>query len=134
MFVPKGKSWLPWLNTKSETVHSDEYVVGWELFGQQAIRKGNWKAMFIPKPAGREKWEVSGCDISRAVLRSLNCFLQLYNLKADPGETNDLAGKESAILDVMLAHWETYEAETGMVPAVYDCYGMGDDAIEGDDW
>jgi len=46
-------------------------------------------------PRGREQWE-------------------LYNLKDDPGEINDLAVKEPEKLVEMVAYWETYYAETGM--------------------
>ena len=57
---PKGRSWIPWLNQQSAVVHGHDHVVGWELFGQQAIRRGDWKAVFIPKPSGGGRWEVSG--------------------------------------------------------------------------
>lgn len=46
-------------------------------------------------PRGREQWE-------------------LYNLEEDPAEIHDLAEKEPQKLEEMVAHWETYYAETGM--------------------
>jgi len=66
------------------------------LFGCRAIRQGDWKAVFIPVRAGPGVW-------------------QLYDLAADPGETNDLAGTHAARLAALLAAWERYVAETGVV-------------------
>ena len=51
--------------------------------------------MFIPAPAGVGTW-------------------QLYDLAADPGETNDLAVTHAARLAALLAAWERYVAETGV--------------------
>jgi len=46
--------------------------VGYELFGQKAYFDGDWKILFMPKPFGTGDWE-------------------LFNLKNDPGELNDLS-------------------------------------------
>ncbi|TKY84704.1 hypothetical protein EX895_005784 [Sporisorium graminicola] len=93
---PKGQSWVPFLTNTSEQIHGDDHVTGWELFGQQAIRKGNWKAVFIPAPNGPERW-------------------QLYNIEKDPGETEDLAESHAKILDDLIQHWTEYVAETGTI-------------------
>lgn len=93
---PRGKSWKNYLTGKEEYVHDEETVTGWELFAQQAIRKGKYKALFIPKPMGPDKW-------------------QLFDLEKDPGETTDLAEVEAAKLNEMVDHWSTYVAETGLV-------------------
>lgn len=101
---PKGLSWKNYITGESDFAHDENSVTGWELFAQQAIRKGHWKALYIPKPLGPEKW-------------------QLYNLKTDPGETTDLAEQESDILDELLDHWSQYEAETGLVKFSGELYG-----------
>lgn len=44
----KGRTWAPHLAGEKPQVHEEDYVMGWELFFHQAIRKGNWKAVFIP--------------------------------------------------------------------------------------
>ena len=54
------------------------------------------KEVFIPAPIGPDTW-------------------QLYDLKADPGETVDLAATEPDILARLLRHWDSYVAETGVV-------------------
>ncbi|ODV76936.1 alkaline phosphatase-like protein [Suhomyces tanzawaensis NRRL Y-17324] len=92
----RGSSWLKYLRGDDETVHSEDSVVGWELFAQQAIRKGKYKALFIPKPLGPDRW-------------------QLFDLSKDPGETRDLSEEQAEKLNEMLNHWTQYVAETGLV-------------------
>ncbi|GME73358.1 unnamed protein product [Ambrosiozyma monospora] len=99
----RGKSWVPYLKGEIEHVHDEETVTGWELFAQQAIRKGAYKALFIPKPMGPHKW-------------------QLFNLKEDPGEIHDLAEKEPKKLEEMLDYWSVYVAETGLVECSDEFY------------
>ena len=96
VLTPRGQSWLPFLTGNATTIHSQEYVTGWELFGQQAIRQGDWKAVYIPAPNGPERW-------------------QLYNLKTDPAEIDDLTEKEPVMLKRLLDYWAEYVAETGTV-------------------
>lgn len=92
----RGKSWLPHLLGKVEEFHDEEEVFGWELFGQAAIRRGPWKALYIPAPSGPERW-------------------QLFNIDKDPAELHDKAEEEPDKLAEMLEHWRIYEAETGTV-------------------
>lgn len=82
---------------QQEAVHEKDFVQGWELCGRAAIRKANWKAVFLPKPKGPGMW-------------------QLYDLAADPGEIHDLADRNSAKLDELLEHWDNYVKECGVVP------------------
>lgn len=93
----RGASMLPWLTGMEERVHAEDFVNGWELCGRGAIRKANWKAVFIPKPKGPEKW-------------------QLYDLSKDPGEIEDLAGEHPEELKELLGHWEKYVVDCGVVP------------------
>ena len=79
----KGRSWLPYFKGSVSKIHEDDEITGWELFGRMALRKGDYKALFIPKPHGPEKW-------------------QLFNVRLDPGETNDLAGSNPTKLDELV--------------------------------
>ncbi|KAJ9613224.1 hypothetical protein H2200_003166 [Cladophialophora chaetospira] len=96
----RGKSWLPYLSnpSKQKFIHGDDSFVGWELFDRQALRKGKWKAVMIPKPFGPGKW-------------------QLYDLDHDPGETVDLGATEPEKLQELLKHWEEYRNDVGVVDA-----------------
>lgn len=93
----RGKSMVPYLASKAERIHNKEFIHGWETCGRAAVRKGDWKIVFIPKPKGTEKW-------------------QLYNLAKDPGEIHDLAEQEPARLEELIKLWDQYVLETGVVP------------------
>ncbi|KAF2153222.1 arylsulfatase [Myriangium duriaei CBS 260.36] len=94
----RGKSWVEYLSTRDPVtpVHEEDTVTGWELFGRLAVRKGKWKATFIPQPYGPEKW-------------------QLFDLHADSGETNDLAEQHRDKLKELLEAWADYMKECGVV-------------------
>ncbi|KAJ9639277.1 hypothetical protein H2204_003888 [Knufia peltigerae] len=98
--VPRGKSWVSHLSSsdyRGSSVHGEDvHVHGWELFGQRAIREGEWKAVWIDKPRGKGDW-------------------QLYNVVKDPAEMHDLSEAQAEIMDRLVRHWEIYYAETGMV-------------------
>lgn len=91
-----GTSWVPFLTKEAATPHPEDYVAGWELFGQAALRKGPWKLNFVNKPFGPEEW-------------------QLYNVLEDPGEVHDLKEKRNDKLEELMAHWHGYARETGVV-------------------
>jgi arylsulfatase len=55
------------------------------------------KAVFIPKPKGTERW-------------------QLYDLATDPGEVRDLAEEQPDVLKELLALWDQYVLENGVIP------------------
>ena len=92
-----GKSLTPLLTGKTEAVRTDEDWIGEELFGNRMVRQGDWKLCYILKTAGGSgKWE-------------------LFNLKTDPGETTDLAKKEPGKTKALLALWEKYVAQNGVI-------------------
>jgi arylsulfatase len=93
----RGLSLAPYLAGAADTVHGDERATGWELFGRRAIRQGDWKALFLPRPYGPGRW-------------------QLYNLAGDPGEVADLAAAQPEKLAELLALYDRYALETGIVP------------------
>ena len=99
----RGKNMLPFISGASPRIHNHDFIQGWETAGRAALRHGNYKIVFIPKPKGPEKW-------------------QLYDLSADPGEVHDLselpAHKER--MESMLKLWEQYVLETGVVPLAPD--------------
>ncbi|TPX31365.1 hypothetical protein SmJEL517_g05277 [Synchytrium microbalum] len=92
----RGKSWVPLLSGAASEVYPDDYAICWELFGQQAIRKGDYKAIFIPKPMGSGKWE-------------------LYNVAADAGEVTNIAAKEPLRLESMITEWSAYALNSNVV-------------------
>ncbi len=92
----KGASLLPLLNKKKKYVHDEEYVMGWELFGRGAIRKGKWKITKIERPFGKGVFE-------------------LFDLEKDPTESHDLSTQHPAKYREMLEHWEDYVKDNGVI-------------------
>ena len=100
--LPRGRSWVDHLRAPEEhpAIHDDEnHIHGWELFGNRAIRKGNWKAVLLARERS-ESWE-------------------LYNVGEDPAEQRNLAEERPEMLQELLEHWATYVAETGMVEELF---------------
>jgi arylsulfatase len=93
----RGKSLTPLLSGKTESVRTDEDWIGEELFGNRMIRQGDWKLCHILTTAGGSgEWE-------------------LFNLKNDPAETTDLSKQEPAKTKAMLALWDEYVAQNGVI-------------------
>ena len=92
----RGRSLLPYLSGDTDTVHDDVAATGWELFGRRAIRQGDWKALYLPAPYGPGRW-------------------QLYDLSADRGEIDDLAASRPDKLAELLALWDRYVADNGVI-------------------
>ena len=87
---------MKYLKRTHNEVHESQTATGWELFGRRAIRQGEWKAVFIPKPHGPGRW-------------------QLYDLAKDRGETDDLAARHPVMLATLLRLWDSYVEETGVI-------------------
>lgn len=85
----QGKALEPILVEKRSTVRSPDDWTGWELFGNRAIRQGDWKLLWMCKPFGNSQW-------------------QLFDLRSDPGETRDLATEKPGVRDRLVKHWDEY--------------------------
>jgi len=95
----QGKSLSPILDNSRSAVRGPSDWLGWELFGNRAIRQDNWKLLWICTPYGTGNW-------------------QLYDLTVDPGETNDLASAQPEVRDRLVKHWSEYaEANNVILPS-----------------
>jgi arylsulfatase A-like enzyme len=93
----QGKSMLPILGGKSEAIRKDGDWLGWELFGNRAVRQGDWKALYLLEGAGGSgEW-------------------QLFNLLKDPGELHDLSKKNPLRLKTLTELWASYAKSNGVV-------------------
>ncbi len=92
----RGRSMLPYLQGRAERVHSADEAFGWELFGQRALRQGDWKAVWLSPPNGPGRWA-------------------LFDLARDPGERHDLAQQESARLEGLVRLWDAYAKDMGVI-------------------
>jgi len=91
-----GKSWNNMLRGESDVVRNDVDYLAWELFGNRAIRQGDWKLIRQWKPFGTGDWE-------------------LYNLNSDPGEQHDLSSGNSEKVHAMLKLWDDYVLENNVI-------------------
>ncbi len=91
-----GRSLVGYLSGAADAVHDAVTGTGWELFGRRAIRQGDWKALHLPAPYGPGTW-------------------QLYDLSVDPGEIDDLAASRPDKLADLLALWDRYVEENGVI-------------------
>jgi arylsulfatase A-like enzyme len=91
------------MNSENNASHGNAIhrssTMGWELFGRAAVRKGDYKLVHIEAAMG-------GRDYGK---------WQLYNLVQDPGEIHDLSDSHSDKVEELLAIWEEYCRETGVV-------------------
>jgi arylsulfatase len=92
----RGTSMLPFLMNRSSAVHKESEAVGWELFGQRALRQGPWKITFVSVPNGSGRWE-------------------LYNLTKDPGERHDVSAQFPETAKKLMAQWNAYSGDMGII-------------------
>ena len=91
-----GKSWVPMLAGQTESPRTEKDYLAWEVFGNQAVRQGEWKIRWQYKPFGKGGWE-------------------LFNLTADPAERKDLATERPEKLQQMITLWEAYAQANNVI-------------------
>jgi arylsulfatase len=92
----QGKSWVAMLDGSTQSPRTSDDWLGWELFGNRAIRQGEWKISWLFRPLGTGDW-------------------QLFNLAEDPGEQSDLSGKFPEKKMELVALWDEYVETNGVI-------------------
>jgi len=72
-----------------ESPRTEQDYLGWEIFGNRAVRQGEWKIRWEYKPFGTADWE-------------------LFNLAADPAERRNLAAEHPDKVKALVALWDSY--------------------------
>ncbi len=101
----QGHSLRPVLAATAPAVRTADEAVGYELFYRRALRKGDWKVVYLP--AGTNRYTRKGVSTGR---------WQLFDVIRDPGETRDLASAEPARLAELVAAYDLYARDKGVVP------------------
>ena len=98
----RGESLFPVLTGEAATVHDQDQPLGYELAGNSALFKGEYKLVRNLPPYGDGAWH-------------------LYNIVRDPGETRDLAAMEPDRVAAMQADYTAYARADGVLamPAGY---------------
>jgi len=84
-----GSSMLPVLQGKVNAVHAAEQPIGYELSGNAALFKGDYKLLKNLPPVGDGQWH-------------------LYNIAADPGEVRDLREESPTLFAELQADYAAY--------------------------
>ena len=95
----QGKSWAGMLENRTQSPRTSDDWLGWELFGNRAIRQGDWKISWLYEPLGTDDW-------------------QLFNLANDPGEQYDLSSKFPKKRRDLIALWDEYVKTNGVIIGV----------------
>jgi len=91
-----GKSWGPVLAGREESPRTEQDYLAWEVFGNRAVRQGDWKIRWEYKSFGKGDWE-------------------LFNLKDDPAERKDLAAERPDKVKALLELWDSYVRANNVV-------------------
>lgn len=97
----QGASVLDLFAGEAEIPPAEVGQVGYELFGLKAYYVGDWKILWMPPPFGPGEWE-------------------LFNLREDPAEMNDLSGEYPEKLAEMVALWGDYKEDNGVLDISLD--------------
>lgn len=97
----QGSSVLAMLEGKVSTPGPEVSEVGYELFGMKAYFDNNWKILWMPEPFSTGEW-------------------QLFNLKDDPAELNDLSKQHPDKREALISKWKQYQKDNGVLDISLD--------------
>jgi len=92
-----GKDFSRFLSNDENDIHDASTAIGYELGGNRALFKGDYKVVFNRSAVNDQTWH-------------------LFNIKTDPGETNDLANDEPLRFKEMLNDYEEFVRENNVLP------------------
>ena len=92
----RGVSMLPYIQQQVSTVHDTDFIFAIEHRRSAFLRKGNWK-------------------ITNQADAANNDLFELYNLENDFSEQQNLTTKEPEKLKELLADWEKYKKDVGVI-------------------
>ena len=89
-----GRSALDFLTNKTNNIHGNQ-PIGWELYGNRALIKGNHKLVLTWPPEGTGRWE-------------------LYDIQSDPAEGVDISLDYPDLTKELINDWIIYAKENGV--------------------
>jgi arylsulfatase/uncharacterized sulfatase len=98
-----GKSLISLATGEADSVHPPDEAVGYELGGNSALYRGDYKIVKDLGPDNDGKTVADG-------------EWHLYNLAVDPGESNDLREAMPELFVSMKADYDTYVEANGVLP------------------
>jgi arylsulfatase/uncharacterized sulfatase len=100
-----GRSFLPVLSEGSNKTYGADAGFAFEVSGNAALYRGNWKIARISLPRGDNQW-------------------RLYDLAEDPGETKDLSSREPDLFKSMIIEYKLYSEKVGVFELGPDEYAI----------
>ncbi len=91
-----GQSLVPIFTDAEALVKNGHRLYAGEVLGKYFIRKGPWKMVNMPPPAGTGEW-------------------QLYNIETDISEKNDLSAQSPEIKSDLITEWDNYVKANGVI-------------------
>ena len=88
---------VDYLSGDEDQIHQPTEPIGYELGGSNALFKGDYKIVINKFEQNETEWH-------------------LYNIKTDPGETNDLINDEPKLFGEMLSDYEAWAEENNVLP------------------
>lgn len=92
-----GKDFSAFLAGEVDSIHDSSIPIGYELGGNSALFKGDYKIVLNQTAMGNGGW-------------------QLFDIKTDPGESNDLSEDMPELFTDMLADYEEYVKVNEVLP------------------
>ena len=92
-----GRSMMPLLEGSATEIYADDEAIGMEVSGNSVLIKGDYKLSRNSPPHGDNIW-------------------RLYNLAADPGESQDLRALQPEQFDLMMEDYKKHASEFGVIP------------------
>ncbi|MEL7461871.1 MAG: arylsulfatase, partial [Pseudomonadota bacterium] len=91
-----GKSILTVLSGEADETRGAEESFGFEVSGNAALYRGNWKLVRTALPRGDFTW-------------------RLFDISVDPGETTDLSDENPELFAQMQADYAAYASDNGVL-------------------
>ncbi len=91
-----GRSIYPLLTNEKEEIYEDNEPIGIEAAGHGALYKGEYKLVRNGRPYGDGIWK-------------------LYNIKSDPGESNNIAETQQDKFSELIVDYDEYTKEYGVL-------------------
>lgn len=92
-----GKDFSRFLSNDENDIHDASTAIGYELGGNRALFKGDYKVVFNRSAVNDQTWH-------------------LFNIRTDPGEVHDLANDEPERFKEMLNDYEEFVRENNVLP------------------
>jgi arylsulfatase/uncharacterized sulfatase len=92
-----GTNFASYLSQGQSPIHEPTEPIGYELGGNSALFKGDYKIVMNRTGQGDTEWS-------------------LYDIKRDPSEAYDLAEQKPDLLQAMIADYDDYVAANGVLP------------------